>query len=143
MTGSSAETAALVPVLAEVADRVATATQRTNDAARRLQERLELIGRISAVMRSVARQSKMLALNASIEAARASTDGKGFGIVAAEMKMLAHQAEQGASEIEACLAGALHAAAENDDAVTALSEAVAQGVGIVSDMVAGEKGAGG
>ena len=125
----------LIPALDKVASDVADATQRTNDAARALRQKLEAIGQLSGIIRSVAGQSKLLALNASIEAARAGNEGRGFGVVAAEMKSLAAQAEQGATEIDACVAEAFTAAAGNDDAVTALSAAVERGVLIVGQIV--------
>ncbi|KEQ51692.1 methyl-accepting chemotaxis protein [Sphingobium chlorophenolicum] len=128
----------LIPQLDAVATQVADATERTNDAARLLHVKLDAIGQLTGMIRAVANQTKLLALNASIEAARSGDDGRGFGVVASEMRALALQAEQGANDIDARPAEALEAAAGNDDAVTALSAAVAQGLNVVGQLVAAQ-----
>lgn len=126
----------LIPELSEIATRVADATEGTNDAARLLRQKLEAIRHFSGIIRSVAGQTKLLALNAAIEAARAGNEGRGFGVVATEMRALATQAEKGANEIDTCIDEALDAASQNDDAVTALSNAVEKGLIIVGQLVA-------
>lgn len=63
----------------------------------------ELVGEIFGVLElisNVAKQTNMLALNASIEAARAGASGKGFAVVAQEVKFLAAQTQEAASIIE-------------------------------------------
>lgn len=131
-----------MPALGAVATRVADATERTNDAARLLRQKLDAIAHLTGIIRTVANQTKLLALNASIEAARAGNEGRGFGVVAIEMKSLAGQAAQGAGEIDACLADAFAAATGNDDAVAALSAAVEEGLGIVGQIVVATAGIG-
>lgn len=126
----------LIPELSDIATRVADATEGTNDAARLLRQKLEAIRHISSIIRSVAGQSKLLALNAAIEAARTGNEGRGFGVVATEMRALADQAEKGAREIDTCIEEALAAAAQNDDAVMALSSAVERGLIVVGQLVA-------
>lgn len=59
-----------------------------------LSHQTQQVGEITDVVNHLARQSKMLALNASIEAAKAGEAGKGFSVVAAEVKNLAEQSEQ-------------------------------------------------
>lgn len=68
------------------------------------------VGEITAVVNVLAQQSKMLALNASIEAAKAGDAGKGFAIVAAEVKNLAEQSEQSTSQVQKILEDIRHAA---------------------------------
>lgn len=65
-----------------------------------LNEHTQQIGEIIAVVRNLAQQSKMLALNASIEAAKAGEAGKGFAVVAAEVKDLAEQSQQSTAQIQ-------------------------------------------
>jgi methyl-accepting chemotaxis protein len=64
-----------------------------------LAEHMQQISEISDTVAALAEQSKLLALNASIEAARAGEDGRGFTVVALEVRQLAEQSRQAASHI--------------------------------------------
>ena len=59
----------------------------------------------TAVINDIAEQTNLLALNASIEAARACDAGDGFAVVAEEIKNLAEESQQRASEIEDIVSG--------------------------------------
>ncbi|HIK08944.1 MAG TPA: CHASE3 domain-containing protein [Oscillatoriaceae cyanobacterium M33_DOE_052] len=65
----------------------------------RLSEKTNQIGMISTAVRDLAAQTNMLALNAAVEAVRAGESGKGFGVVAAEIRKLADQSQKSASQI--------------------------------------------
>lgn len=65
----------------------------------RLSEHLGQIYSITAVVTDLASQTNMLALNASVEAARAGDNGKGFGVVASEIRKLADQSRRSAEKI--------------------------------------------
>lgn len=68
-----------------------------------LSEQNRRVGEITASVNNLAQQSKMLAINASIEAAKAGEAGKGFAVVAEEMGNLAEQSEEATSQVRGVL----------------------------------------
>lgn len=69
----------------------------------RLSEQTHQIGRISNLVSELANQTNMLALNAAVEAVRAGENGKGFGVVASEIRKLADRSKQSAEQINTLL----------------------------------------
>jgi methyl-accepting chemotaxis protein len=83
--------------------QVETYTQKTKDAITTLAKRSEEIREASTFITHIASETNLLSLNASIEAARAGAAGKGFGVVASEVKKLADQSQKSAGHIEIIL----------------------------------------
>lgn len=86
-----------------------------------LNEKTQQIGNIVSVVSNLAQSSKMLALNASIEAAKAGEAGKGFAIVAVEVRELADQSQQSTEQIQKILKDISQA---SDRAVMAMEQGI-------------------
>jgi methyl-accepting chemotaxis protein len=83
----------------EVASGAVGVAQRTNETVTKLGESSVEIGNVVKVITSIAEQTNLLALNATIEAARAGEAGKGFAVVASEVKELAQETAKATEDI--------------------------------------------
>lgn len=80
--------------------RLATEVETSVSTLQRLHQGTKQIGGVLDVIKAVATQTNLLALNAAIEAARAGEQGRGFAVVADEVRALAQRTQDSASEIE-------------------------------------------
>ncbi|HEY0628516.1 MAG TPA: methyl-accepting chemotaxis protein [Sphingomicrobium sp.] len=102
------------------------ASQTGEEVIRALSEQAANIEAFLGLIQGVASQTNMLALNATIEAARAGDAGRGFGVVAAEVKALANQAHDATGQINQIVSGIGTGAAQADDAIGQVARAMVE-----------------
>lgn len=89
-------------------DKLTVTITSTSAEVQDLADKAQNISRVLDVIRAIAEQTNLLALNAAIEAARAGEQGRGFAVVADEVRALAHRTQQSTSEIEEMIANIQH-----------------------------------
>ncbi|MBR0893894.1 methyl-accepting chemotaxis protein [Bradyrhizobium tropiciagri] len=108
----------------QLADDAAAAAREATANVDRLRESSAAIGNVVNLIAQIARQTTLLALNSTIEAARAGAAGKGFAVVATEVKALAVQTQSATEEITRKIEALQKDATGSADAVHRISEAI-------------------
>jgi len=108
----------------KLADEASAAAHDASANVDRLKESSAAIGNVVNLIAQIARQTTLLALNSTIEAARAGTAGRGFAVVASEVKALAVQTQDATEEIKKKIDALQRDAAGSVEAVHRISQAI-------------------
>ena len=137
MTASAQEISKQVSNVAARAQKASGSAGSTNDKVNQLDVLASDIGEVVTAIREIAEQTNLLALNATIEAARAGEAGKGFAVVADEVKKLASETSKKTDEIDQQITGIQSA---TKDSVTAVQEII-RSISDIDDAAAQTAGA--
>lgn len=122
----------------QVIKEVSKSIDSANEAANELDSNVQQIGSVLDVIKTIAEQTNLLALNAAIEAARAGEQGRGFAVVADEVRTLATRSQESTEDIQRTVEKLQSSAQQMKSSMQRSSEASFKGVeqvGLVLEAV--------
>ena len=126
-----------------IAEEAVAQARETDGRIGKLSHAAQQIGEVVKLITAIAEQTNLLALNATIEAARAGEAGRGFAVVASEVKSLASQTAKATDEISSHIAGMQGATAESVAAIKQIGSTIAEVSTIATSIAAAVEEQGG
>ncbi|WP_422367641.1 methyl-accepting chemotaxis protein [Pelagibius sp.] len=134
LTASIQEISRQVTQSTDISKAAAEQARKTNGEVETLAEAAQKIGDVVTMIQDIAEQTNLLALNATIEAARAGEAGKGFAVVASEVKQLATQTAKATEQIRQQINDIQGATGGAVDSIALITETIEQVNGIASSI---------
>lgn len=124
LSDSADEIGTRIRTTSEIAAAALQETEQTGAAANQLVAAVSKISEVVGVIASIAEQTNLLALNATIEAARAGDKGRGFSVVASEVKALAEQTARATAQVTDEITNIQNASRGTSKAVELIAETI-------------------
>ncbi|MCW8951654.1 MAG: PAS domain-containing methyl-accepting chemotaxis protein [Rhodospirillales bacterium] len=124
MSASVSEITRQVTHAQKISEEAVDQASQTNEIVTGLADAAQKIGEVVELINDIAEQTNLLALNATIEAARAGEAGKGFAVVASEVKNLANQTAKATEEIGQQITGVQNSTSEAVEVIGVISQTI-------------------